>query len=173
MSTPGQYLMPPPNPYAALIAGIGQYGGMAGPSAPLPGLGTSAPNSMGMAGLNGQPWSGMSADQISSFGAGNAVGPASSGPMDWLNKNGGTIGGLIQGFGTLASAYSAYKGLGLAKDQLKFQKDAYGQNMTNSIASYNTSLEERVRGASSNYAGKEADVQAYLSAHRLNKTTKK
>ncbi|EAA6070268.1 hypothetical protein DQY91_22435 [Salmonella enterica subsp. enterica] len=59
--------------------------------------------------------------------------------------------------------------LGLAKDQLQFQKDAYNTNLNNSIQSYNTQLEDRIRGRTSNYAGKEEDVQTYLANNRLGK----
>ncbi len=85
---------------------------------------------------------------------------------NWMS-NGQNLGTVMNGIGTLAQAYLGFKQLGMAKDQLRFSKEAFNANLNNSIASYNTSLEDRIRGRTSDYAGKENDVQAYLARHSL------
>lgn len=77
------------------------------------------------------------------------------------------LSSLAQGIGSIGQLYLGSQQLGLARDAFNQSKQAYQQNMANSIASYNTSLEDKIRGRSSNYAGKEADVQKYLSANKL------
>ena len=80
-------------------------------------------------------------------------------------NNGEMIGGLMSGAGSLWGAYNSGQQLGLAKDAFGLQKRAFETNLANSIASYNTALEDRIRGRSSN--PNEADVQAYLAANKL------
>lgn len=92
------------------------------------------------------------------FGGKDAKGNQSTGLL-----SGGL--GLLQGVGNLYMGMQSY---GLAKDQLAAQQQAYKTNLANSVASYNTSLEDKIRGRSSNYDGKEADVQSYLASHKLN-----
>ena len=87
--------------------------------------------------------------------------------MDWTNKNAAGLGSLAQGLGALSGMYFGSRQLGLAREQLGFQKEAFNTNMRNSIQSYNTSLEDRIRGRSSDYEGKENDVRAYLDRHSL------
>lgn len=90
----------------------------------------------------------------------------SDGLKGWLS-NGQNLGAVIQGFGTVAQAYLGWQAMKQAKQQLNFQKEAFNANLNNSISSYNTSLEDKIRGRTSNYEGKEADVQAYLAKHSL------
>ena len=101
-----------------------------------------------------------------------AVGGSSGGLGGWLS-NGQNLGTVIQGFGTLANAYMGFQQLKNAKANLAFQKDAYNTNLINSTQNYNTSLEDRIRGRTSAYEGKEADVQAYLAKHSLKPPAKK
>lgn len=112
-----------------------------------------------------------------SYGMGGAVpegvttGPAAQ--QSWFGKAGGwlsdgrNLGTVVQGLGTLASAYLGFRQLSMAKDQLNFSKDSWAKNFANSTKTYNTSLEDRIRGRTSSYDGKEKDVQAYLARHSL------
>jgi hypothetical protein len=104
---------------------------------------------------------------IPATGAGGGGGLGS-----WLS-NGQNLGVAIQGFGTLAGAYLGFQQLKAAKEGLKFQKDAFNTNLINSTQNYNTSLEDRIRGRTSDYDGKEADVQSYLAKHSLKSPAKK
>lgn len=94
------------------------------------------------------------------------AGVAGDGVTGWLG-NSQNLSAVFQGIGALTQAYLGFQQLRQAKEGLKFQKQAYKANLANSEQSYNTSLEDRIRGRTSNYAGKEEDVQSYLSANRL------
>lgn len=85
----------------------------------------------------------------------------------WLNKNADGLSSLAQGLGALSGMYFGSRELGLAREQLGLQREAFNTNMRNSIQSYNTNLEDRIRGRTSNYEGKENDVRAYLDRHSL------
>ena len=112
-----------------------------------------------------------------SYGMGGAtpagVTPTVATPQGWGSKaanwlgNGQNLSAVMQGIGALTSAWLGYQNLRVAKDQLSFQKDAWSKNYANSTKSYNTSLEDRIRGRTADYAGKENDVQAYLDKHKL------
>ncbi len=84
-------------------------------------------------------------------------------------QSAGIVAPTLQGLGSLFSAWNGMQSLGLARDQLQFQKDAFNTNLANSTQSYNTALEDRIRGRTSNYEGKEQDVQTYLNNNRLGK----
>ena len=124
-------------------------------------------------------WSGFGAEPMSPFapaGVDTRYAPGFDGGLpntgggggfgNWI-KNGDNLGAVVQGIGALTSAWLGYKNLGVAKDQLRFQKEAFNRNFANQTQNYNTSLEDRIRGRTSDYEGKEADVQAYLAKHRL------
>lgn len=70
----------------------------------------------------------------------------------------------IAGIGQMWTGMQNYK---LAKDQFNFSKQAYQQNLANQIKSYNTQMEDRLRGRTSDYEGKEEDVQRELDKRKL------
>lgn len=107
-------------------------------------------------------------------GAGKTPPPVDTGNMfssafGWLGNNAQGIGSLLQGIGALGSLYGTSKQLGLAQDQFNFQKQAYKTNLANQIASYNTNLEDKIRGRYSTVDQSEAQVQDYLNKNRLTK----
>lgn len=112
-----------------------------------------------------------SADPFTALGQGMQVPttlpPQQGGAMNWLSNNAQGINAGIQGIQALFGMYQGLRGLSLAKDQFNFTRDAYNTNLKNSQTSYNTALEDRIRGRTSDYAGKEADVSAYLKKHSL------
>lgn len=112
--------------------------------------------------------SGTNTQFASGFDGGAAAMPAGGGGgiTGWLG-NGQNLNAVMQGIGALTSAWLGYQNLRVAKDQLSFQKDAFAKNYGSQVKSYNTSLEDRIRGRTADYTGKEADVQAYLSKHKL------
>ncbi len=120
---------------------------------------SAAPASMGTAGFGYMPVQAQGLNW-------NTSGLNTGGGESWWQTP-GLVGGIAQGVGALASAWNAHRGLGLARDQFRFQKEAYNTNLANSIQSYNTSLEDRIRGRTSDYEGKEQDVQSYLNRHSL------
>lgn len=86
--------------------------------------------------------------------------------LPWY-KNFSNWGTIAQGIGALSSAYLGMKNYKLAKEQLGLSKEAFNANLNNSIKTYNTSLEDRIRGRTAAYDNKENDVQAYLAKHSL------
>lgn len=84
---------------------------------------------------------------------------------DWMNQNGQTLNTILSGAGSLFGAWNGMRNYGLAKDSFGLQKKAFETNLRNSTKTYNTALEDRIRGRSSEQS--EADVQAYLAKNRL------
>lgn len=99
-------------------------------------------------------------------GGGTAPTGAWQGVKGWLG-NGQNLGAVMQGIGALTNAYLGFKQLSLAKSNLAFQKDSFNKNYANSVATYNTSLEDRIRGRQSSREASEGDIQAYLAKHKL------
>lgn len=89
--------------------------------------------------------------------------------MSWLGDNSQGLGSLLQGIGALSSIFSTNKQIGLAQDNLNFQKQAYETNLGNQISTYNTNLEDRIRGRYAAGDQSEAQVQDYLNKNRLSK----
>lgn len=102
--------------------------------------------------------------------SGGAQGPTSflGKAGSWLS-NGNNLGSLVQGIGTLGSLYLGYQQMKQAKQAFGLQKEMANLNANNSIKNYNTSLEDRIRGRTADYAGKENDVQSYLAKHKLSR----
>jgi len=73
---------------------------------------------------------------------------------------------IIGGFGSLWSGMQTNK---LAKETLAFNKSAYDRNLTNSIASYNLALEDRMRSRYTQTNGTGADADAAIARHALRK----
>ncbi len=82
-------------------------------------------------------------------------------------QSAGIVSPVLQGLGSLFQAWNGMQTMGLAKDQLNFQKNAFNTNLNNQRQVYNTALEDRIRGRTSNYDGKEQEVQNYLNQNRL------
>lgn len=97
----------------------------------------------------------------SGFGFGDALG--------WLGDNSQGLGSLLQGIGALSSIFTTNKQIGLAEDNLNFQKEAYNTNLANQISTYNTNLEDRIRGRYSTADQSEAQIQSYLDKNKLSK----
>lgn len=87
----------------------------------------------------------------------------------FMGKMGGLegLGSIASGIGSIGQTYAALKGLGLAKDQLNFSKDAYQTNLKNTTKNYNTSLEDRAgaRFAAENRGA--GELEAYVAKNRL------
>ena len=82
-------------------------------------------------------------------------------------QSSGVVAPVAQGLGALFQGWTGMQQLGLARDQLNFQRNAFDTNLRNQSQAYNTALEDRIRGRTSDYAGKENDVQRELTAKRL------
>lgn len=84
----------------------------------------------------------------------------------WIGQS-NNLNALVNGIGALTSAYLGFQQLKQAKETLGLQKDAFNANLNNSIKTYNTSLEDRIRGRNSSREQTEGDIQSYLSKHSL------
>ena len=85
-----------------------------------------------------------------------------------IGWNRGTLDTGFKGLATLGNLWGAYQGNKIARKQLALSTDAYNTNLTNQIKSYNTQLEDRVRGRHSptNAAG-QAEASKYIEANKL------
>ena len=59
----------------------------------------------------------------------------------------GAGAGVLQGLGGLASAYTAYKGLQLAKDQFKYEKGLANRNLANQSKIINTGYDNAAQAS--------------------------
>ena len=139
---------------------------------------------------------GLSGSSGSPLSSGFPVGGMGSGPFDLSEAakvpipgipgvGGGAAGGITSqmglgmniptlqlGFGALNSIgnlYAAFQSNALAKKQFNFTKDAYKQNLTNSIASYNTALADRARSRAVVEGQSPEQQQAYVDQNSLKK----
>jgi hypothetical protein len=123
---------------------------------------------------SGQPWD---FSGINSYGMGgtptlgaNAAGTiAGATPKGFFDGSGlgmnlPTLQLGLDTVGKLGSLYAGISALGLAKDQFGFQKNMAEKNYTNSVSSYNTSLEDRANARASVDG---SNAAAYIAAHKL------
>lgn len=83
------------------------------------------------------------------------------------NQSLGIIPGIMGAATGIGQTWLGMQNLGLAKDQLNFTKQAYQQNLANQIKEYNTRMEDRLRGRTSDYQGKEEDIQREMDKRGL------
>ena len=93
--------------------------------------------------------------------------PTSNNPGE-IGFNLPTARTALQGLSTVGNLWGAYQGNKIARKQLALSTDAYNTNLTNQIKSYNTQLEDRIRGRHSptNAAG-QAEASKYIEANKL------
>jgi hypothetical protein len=108
--------------------------------------------------------------------------------MDWLKANqqpdvlgGAGAGASPLGFGmnlptlqlgmgalqTGAGLYTGLQALGLANKQYKLSREMANANLNNSISSYNTSLEDRVRARYGVEGKSQDEASAYVNSHKM------
>ena len=82
--------------------------------------------------------------------------------------NTGTLNTGFKGLATLGNLWGAFQGNKLARKQLSLATDAYNTNLTNSIKSYNTQLEDRIRSryVYNDKAG-QAEADRQIEANKL------
>jgi hypothetical protein len=101
------------------------------------------------------------------------VGGSGGGPASQQNLgfNLPTLNLALGGLQTIGNLWGAWQANKLAKQQFGLQRNLANANLANQIQSYNTTLEDRIRSRYFTQGGTSADADAYLSSHRLNKTT--
>lgn len=81
----------------------------------------------------------------------------------------GTAGLALGGLQSLNNLIQGNKAFNLAKDQFRFQKDVANANLNNSIKSYNSSLEDRLRSRGVAQGTDAATVQDEIDRKRLSR----
>ncbi|AWY09413.1 structural protein [Ruegeria phage vB_RpoP-V13] len=82
-----------------------------------------------------------------------------------LNTNNiGLVLGGVQMLGNLWNSYQAHK---LAKEQMAFAREQWDTNLANQTQTYNTALEDRIRGRYAVGERTDAQVQEEVSRHAL------
>lgn len=72
--------------------------------------------------------------------------------------------GAIQTLGSLFNSYQQNK---LAKEAMKFQKEAFATNLENQEQSYNTALEDRIHARYVTEGKSQAEADSYIERNRL------
>ena len=68
---------------------------------------------------------------------------------------------------TLGSLWNSFQQNKLAKEAMKFQKEAFATNLANQEQSYNTALEDRINARYVTEGKSQAEADAYVQEHRL------
>ena len=76
----------------------------------------------------------------------------------------GMIMGGIQVLGNLWSSFQAHK---MAKEQMSFAREQWDTNLENQTQSYNTALEDRIRGRYATGSKSEGELQGEINKHSL------
>lgn len=106
----------------------------------------NGPTSGGFPGSTGFTRQGFGAFQAGSGLSGSGFGTSQQ--PSWMSRVGGFMGSEgfqngVSAFSTLANMYTGFKSLGLAKDQLNFQKKAWNKNYEAQLKDYENNLRDR------------------------------
>lgn len=74
---------------------------------------------------------------------------------------------LIGGVTALGNLWNAYQQNKLAKDQFKFQKNAYNTSLSDNRQTYNSALEDRIRSRYNTEGRSSQEADSYLDNNRL------
>lgn len=129
----------------------------------LPGLGTAGGNGSGRF------------DSLQSFGAGNISGNTTTDPFQFgMNPESvKMVGEGLGAFSSLANIYAGFKAMKLAKDQFKFQKNAFNKNFAASAKDYSNTLKDKwaARSASNAARGKSfGSMNSYVAPREIDAT---
>lgn len=73
----------------------------------------------------------------------------------------------LQGLGTIGSLWAAFQAQKLAKKQFSMTKKVTEANLSNQIASYNTTLEDRARSRAVAEGQSQDQMNSYIDKNRL------
>lgn len=139
------------------------YTGMGGSGSYAP----SAPvNAMMPASQQSQ---GVGATFTPQMGEGGQVGMVNGSPVYQTPQLTGwqKFGYVTDGIGAIGGLWGAIQQNKIAKQQLALSRDAFETNMRNSIQSYNTTLEDRIRARYAMEGRGSSEADAYLDDNRL------
>lgn len=125
-----------------------------------------------ISGLNQTTNTGLTAPVITTPGIAAPQVPGMTGGVDAPQTPGffakGGIGqfalGTIQTLGSLWNSFQQNK---MAKETMKFQKEAFATNLANQEQSYNTALEDRINARYVTEGKSQAEADAYVQEHSL------
>lgn len=137
--------------------GVGGSGSYA-PAAPVT---SQMPTVQGQQGVSGSFNSQMNGagGQMSAPGMGGMTTPQLTG---WQK-----FGYAMEGLGSIGGLWGSIQQNKIAKQQLALSREAFETNMRNSIQSYNTTLEDRIRARYAMEGRGSGEADAYLDANRL------
>ncbi len=92
----------------------------------------------------------------------NADGSSTRNGLDF-----GAIGGAAKGIASLGAMFASFQQNKLAKESLQFSKDQFQTNLTNQLASYNMSLEDRANSRASQNNSAPGTAENYINKHQL------
>lgn len=101
------------------------------------------------------------------YGGGAAGAQAPGGLSAPLGMNLGTAQLAIGGIGTLANIWNASQANKLARQQFEYQKGITDTNLANSLQSYNTALDDRIRSRAVMTGMSDAQVNDYIDKNSL------
>lgn len=104
------------------------------------------------------------------FRPGTTVADQATDPSKGLGFNIPTLELGLGGLKTIGGLYAAFQSNALAKKQFEFTKNAYNQNLTNSIQSYNTALSDRARSRAVMEGQSDAERDSWVAQNSLKKT---
>ena len=118
--------------------------------------------------LGGMPNWGNDPTVTGSYGDAPTFDPYGGQSGSGMGWNMGTLQTGLQGLSTIGNLWGAFQGNKLARKQFSLASDAYNTNLTNQIKSYNTTLEERIKGRHpTNDVAAQAKADAYIAANKL------
>jgi len=83
----------------------------------------------------------------------------------WSKDGGaGLVLGGVQVLGNLWNSYQSHK---MAKEQMSFARDQWNTNLTNQTQTYNTALEDRIRGRYAQGTKSEGELSGEIDKHSL------
>lgn len=135
--------MPTVNPGAA-VAGVGQSAGT--------GLTTPATTTPGI-----------TAPQVPGMTGGAAAAPQNPGFFSQYGPAQFALGSIQ----TLGSLWNSFQQNKMAKESMKFQKEAFATNLANQEQSYNTALEDRINARYVTEGKSQAEADSYIEKNRL------
>ena len=132
------------------------------------GFGANTQLSMGIP-VSGGSTTGLSnmgvTDTTTVLGGGAGAPQTGQGPGFWSKEGGaGLILGGVQVLGNLWSSYQAHK---MAKEQMSFAREQWDTNLQNQTQTYNTALEDRIRGRYAEGVRSDSEVQGEIDRNSL------
>lgn len=164
--SPLQSLVPlntaPPSPFS-LGALSGPAGGPAGLSMGISGYGTAKTPGLSF----GAVAPAGSATAATAGAATTSNDSAKPGFWGWLDQHSGGLESLAKGISGIASIWNAAQQNKIARQSLALSKQQYQTNLANSIKSYNTALEDRLRSRYAQTGQGSAAADAAIAANKL------